>query len=212
VIKYSFEFKNGEFQLMNLPNRITMARIVMIFIFLVICNVDEKLPPSWQMPWKAVGLFFAFLAGLTDILDGYVARKYNLITDFGQLMDPLADKIFMATTFIMLVDKQILAGWVAVIVLSREFLVTGLRLLGASKGVVIPSDITGKLKTSLQMAFVVIGGSFWVLGWDIPHIQTVVWAWWLWEISKWIIIVVTIYSGVNYFYRLRHLYLDKKNL
>ncbi len=183
----------------------------MIFIFLVICNVDERLPQNWQMTWKAVGLFFAFLAGLTDILDGYIARKYNLITDFGQLMDPLADKIFMATTFIMLVDKGILEGWVAVIVLSREFLVTGLRLLGAGKGVVIPSDITGKLKTSLQMAFLVIGGSFWVLGWKGTQITQIVWAWWLWEISKWIIIFVTVYSGANYFYRLRHLYLDKKN-
>jgi CDP-diacylglycerol--glycerol-3-phosphate 3-phosphatidyltransferase len=193
---------------MNLPNKITMARIVMIFIFLVICNVDDKLPQDWQMTWKAVGLFFAFLAGLTDILDGYIARKYNMITDFGKLMDPLADKIFMATTFIMLVDKGILQGWVAVIVLSREFLVTGLRLLGAGKGEVIPSDITGKLKTSLQMAFLVIGGSFWVLGWKGAEITHVAWAYWLWEISKWVIIVVTVYSGANYFYRLRHLYLD----
>lgn len=180
----------------------------MIFIFLVLCNVDDRLPKDWQMTWKAVGLFFAFLAGLTDILDGYIARKYNMITDFGQLMDPLADKIFMATTFIMLVDKGILEGWVAVIVLSREFLVTGLRLLGAGKGVVIPADVTGKLKTSLQMAFLVIGGSFWVLGWKGSEITNVVWAYWLWEISKWIIIAITVYSGANYFYRLRHLYLD----
>jgi CDP-diacylglycerol--glycerol-3-phosphate 3-phosphatidyltransferase len=194
---------------MNLPNKITMARIVMIFIFLVICNVDNRLPQDWQMTWKAVGLFFAFLAGLTDILDGYIARKYNMITDFGQLMDPLADKIFMATTFIMLVDKGILEGWVAVIVLSREFLVTGLRLLGAGKGVVIPSDVTGKLKTSLQMAFLVVGGYFWVRGWNGAEIKDhAVWAWWLWEISKWVIIAVTVYSGANYFYRLRHLYLD----
>ncbi|HBC85479.1 MAG TPA: CDP-diacylglycerol--glycerol-3-phosphate 3-phosphatidyltransferase [Lentisphaeria bacterium] len=195
---------------MNLPNKLTMARIVMIFIFLVICNVDERLPANWQMPWKIVGVLFAFLAGLTDILDGYIARKYNLITDFGQLMDPLADKIFMATTFIMLVDKGILEGWVAVIVLSREFLVTGLRLLGAGKGVVIPADITGKLKTSLQMAFVVIGGYFWILGWKGPEIKNTIWVWWCWEIAKWVIIAVTVYSGANYFYRLRHLYLDKK--
>ena len=196
---------------MNLPNKITMARIVMIFIFLVICNVDDKLPTSWQMPWKIVGVSFAFLAGLTDILDGYIARKYNLITDFGQLMDPLADKIFMATTFIMLVDKGILEGYVAVIVLSREFLVTCLRLLGAGKGVVIPADVTGKLKTSLQMAFVVIGGYFWILGWKGAEIKNVLWVWWCWEIAKYVIIAVTVYSGINYFYRLRHLYLEKKN-
>lgn len=188
---------------MNLPNRITIARIIMIFIFLVICNVDDRLPLDWQKTWRVVGLVFAILAGFTDILDGYIARKFNLITDFGRLMDPLADKIFMATTFIMLVDKGILAGWVAVVVLSREFLVTGLRLLGAGKGVIIPADITGKLKTSLQMAFLVIGGSIWVGWFEKKDLRFV------WDIAVWVIVIVTVYSGINYFYRLRHLYLTK---
>ncbi len=200
---------------MNLPNKITVARIVMIFIFLIVCNVDgyisDKFGDEIGKVWRITGVVFAMLAGLTDILDGYIARKYNLVTDFGRLMDPLADKIFMATTFIMLVDKQILAGWVAVVVLSREFLVTGLRMLAANKGEVISADVTGKLKTSLQMAFVVIGGSFWVLGWKGTQMMHVVWAWWLWEISKWIIIVVTVYSGLSYFIRFSHLYLSDKS-
>ena len=97
---------------MNLPNKITVARIVMIFIFLIVCNVDgyiaDKFGDEIGKVWRITGVVFAMLAGLTDILDGYIARKYNLVTDFGRLMDPLADKIFMATTFIMLVDKQIL--------------------------------------------------------------------------------------------------------
>lgn len=191
---------------MNLPNKITVARIVMIFIFLIVCNVDGyiavKFGEEIGKVWRVTGLVFAILAGFTDILDGYIARKYNLVTDFGRLMDPLADKIFMATTFIMLVDKQILSGWVAVVVLSREFLVTGLRLLATNKGEVISADVTGKLKTSLQMAFLAIGGSVWV-GWFTKKDIIL-----LWDISVWVIVVVTVYSGVSYFFRFRHLYLS----
>src|SRR6056300_1604243 len=101
---------------MNLANKITIARIVMVFIFLIICNIDEFLPDNLQLIWKIVGLVFIILAGFTDILDGYIARKYNMVTDFGKLLDPLADKIFMVTAFIMLVDKQILPGWIAVVI------------------------------------------------------------------------------------------------
>ena len=96
---------------MNLPNKITMARIVMVFIFLVICNVDVLIPDLyWRTIWRIVGFAFIIIAALTDILDGYIARKYNLVTDFGKLMDPLADKIFMVTAFIMLVDKGFYPG------------------------------------------------------------------------------------------------------
>jgi CDP-diacylglycerol--glycerol-3-phosphate 3-phosphatidyltransferase len=185
----------------NLPNKITIGRVVMIFIFLIACNVDESIAdPAEKQLFRAIGLGFAILAGLTDLLDGWMARRYQVVTDFGKLMDPLADKIFMATTFIVLVSKGILPGWVAVIVLSREFLVTGLRLLATNKGEVIPADTTGKLKTFLQMMFLVLGGVIWV-GWvekaDIRF---------LWMISYWAIVLVTAYSGINYFVRFRHLY------
>ncbi len=197
---------------MNLPNKITIARIIMIFIFLIVCNVDDYLPSGISTHWRITGLVFAILAGITDILDGYIARKFNLVTDFGRLMDPLADKIFMATTFIMLVDKAILAGWVAVIVLSREFLVTGLRLLATSKGEIISADVTGKLKTSLQMAFLAIGGSFWVLNYTRESLKTHflfgISLSLIWQVSVAIIIIVTVYSGLSYFIRFRHLYLS----
>ncbi len=183
----------------------------MIFIFLVICNIDDRLPVEWQKTWRITGLVFAILAGVTDILDGYIARKYNLITDFGRLMDPLADKIFMATTFIMLVDKGILSGWVAVVVLSREFLVTGLRLIATNRGEVISADVTGKLKTSLQMAFLVIGGSFWVMGCKKSDLSGIHFLGMnlgiIWTVAVWIVVIVTVYSGLNYFVRFRHLYL-----
>ncbi len=190
---------------MNLPNKITVGRILMMFVFLVICNVDELIPDDGLRAWwRAVGLMFAMLAGLTDILDGYVARKYDLVTDFGKLMDPLADKILTATTFIMLVDKGLLPGWVAVVVLSREFMVTGLRLLAARKGEVISADITGKVKTFVQMVFLVFGGSMWV-GWiPIPAESAMVSH--LWMGFYLCVVAVTVFSGLAYFVRHRDLY------
>lgn len=189
---------------MNLANKITIARIVMVFIFLIICNIDEFLPENLQLIWKIVGLVFIILAGFTDILDGYIARKYNMVTDFGKLMDPLADKIFTATAFVMLVDKQCVPGWVAVVILSREFMVTGLRLLAANKGEVIAADVTGKIKTSIQMIFLAVGGSMWV-GWIKPDDarKSI-----LWIVFYSLVAAFTVYSGVVYFVRHRHLYKD----
>lgn len=190
---------------MNLANKITIGRIVMVFIFLIICNVDELISNlKIQYIWRVVGLAFIILAAITDILDGYVARKYNMVTDFGKLMDPLADKIFMTTAFVMLVDKQCLPGWVAVVILSREFMVTGLRLLAANKGQVISADVTGKIKTLAQMIFLGVGGSMWV-GWIDPDVarKSV-----LWIVYYSLVAAFTVYSGVVYFVRHRHLYRD----
>ncbi|NOY74411.1 MAG: CDP-diacylglycerol--glycerol-3-phosphate 3-phosphatidyltransferase [Kiritimatiellaeota bacterium] len=189
---------------MNLPNKITLARIVMVFIFLVICNVDVLIPdPYWRKIWRIVGFAFIIIAALTDILDGYIARKYDMVTDFGKLMDPLADKIFMVTAFVMLVHKQLLPGWVAVVILSREFLVTGLRLLAANKGKVISADITGKIKTLIQMIFLVFGASMWI-GWINPECRHGI----LWTIFYTSVALLTVYSGGVYFLKHRDLYLD----
>jgi len=185
----------------NLPNKVTLARIGLIFIFLIICNLDEFIgDPGRRQQFRALGLGFAILAGLTDLLDGWLARRYHVESDFGKLMDPLADKIFMTTAFIMLVGKGLLPGWVAVAVLSREFLVTGLRLLATNKGEVIPADRTGKLKTFLQMMFLIFGGILWV-GW-VPLSEVRL----EWMVAYWIIVTITVYSGFNYFIRFRHLY------
>jgi len=175
----------------------------MIFIFLIICNVDDKLPEEMQYLWRVTGFIFVIIAGLTDVLDGYIARRYNLVSDFGKLMDPLADKIFIVTTFIMMVDKMILPGWVAVIILSREFMVTGLRLLAANKGEVIAADMTGKFKTLIQMIFLLVGGSIWV-GWLKMENITI-----LWTVSILAVVFITVYSGISYFVRHRYLYISK---
>ncbi len=188
---------------MNLANKITIGRIVMVFIFLVVCSVDELIADvQVRYLWRVVGLCFIILAGITDIVDGYIARKYDMVTDFGKLMDPLADKIFMATAFVMLAAKQFLPGWVAVVILSREFLVTGLRLLAANKGEVISADTTGKIKTLSQMIFLAVGGSMWV-GWiDPAAAQKSV----LWTLYYSAVAAFTVYSGAVYFVRHRHLY------
>ena len=192
---------------MNLANKITILRIFMVFAFLVICNVDELMNanPELQKTWRIIGFFFIILAALTDILDGYIARKYNMVTDFGRLMDPLADKIFMATAFVMMVDKQILPGWVAVVILSREFMVTGLRLLAAHKGEVISADTTGKIKTFVQMIFLGAGGSMWI-GWINPAESKST----LWIVFYSAVTLLTVYSGLTYFVRHSNLY--KENM
>ena len=188
---------------MNLANKITIARIVMVFVFLVVCNIDEMVADEqMRYIWRVLGLILIILAGITDIVDGYIARKYDMVTDFGKLMDPLADKIFMTTAFVMLAAKQFLPGWVAVVILSREFLVTGLRLLAASKGEVIPADTTGKIKTLSQMIFLAFGGSMWV-GWlDAASAKKSL----LWTIYYSAVAAFTVYSGVVYFVRHRRLY------
>jgi CDP-diacylglycerol--glycerol-3-phosphate 3-phosphatidyltransferase len=196
-------------QKMNLANKITISRIIMVFIFLIICNVDEYIADEKiQYYWRVTGLIFIMIAAATDILDGYIARKYNMVTDFGKLIDPLADKIFMVTAFIMLVSKHYLPGWVAVVVLSREFLVTGLRLLAAKKGEVIAADMTGKLKTLSQMIFLSVGGSIWV-GW-IPEKAAANSV--LWQIFYTLTAAMTIYSGVFFFIKNRNLYKETNEI
>ncbi len=195
---------------MNLPNKITIARVIMIFLFLIISNVDDMIVDGYAQAWRVFGFAIAIFAGFTDFVDGYIARKYNMISDFGRLMDPVADKIFVTTAFIVLVESKILSGWVAVIILSREFLVTGLRLLAASKGQIIPADSTGKLKTSLQMIFLIIGGAIWV-SWldknDSIFFKSDVKILWISSIA--IIITITVFSGLAYFIRYRNLFTTK---
>ncbi|HBM17574.1 MAG TPA: CDP-diacylglycerol--glycerol-3-phosphate 3-phosphatidyltransferase [Lentisphaeria bacterium] len=195
----------------NLPNQITISRIVLVFIGLLLANIYYKFPQPYAYAIQIITVIVAVIAGLTDLIDGWVARKYNLVSDFGKLMDPLADKIFVMTIFIMFVDTPnpitktaMLPGWVVIVVLAREFLVTGLRSIAATKGEVIAADKLGKLKTAVQMAFFVFGGFIW-LG-IIPLAGTVKM---LWIIAMLIVAVVTVYSGLWYFIKYKHLYLSE---
>ncbi len=133
---------------MNLPNKLTIARLVLTLFFVASLSVD------WE--WSAsVGLVVFLAAAITDYFDGAIARRHNLITNFGKLMDPLVDKILVAAALILLVERGLLWAWTVVAVVGREFLVTGLRLLAASDGTVVSADTLGKWKTTVQMVTVI---------------------------------------------------------
>lgn len=193
----------------NLPNQITISRIVLVFIVLILANIYFKFPEPYAYIIQVIAALLTVIAALTDLVDGWLARKYNLVSDFGKLIDPLADKIFVMTIFIIFVDTPnpitkhaMLPGWVVIVVLAREFLVTGLRTLAATKGEVIAADRLGKLKTAVQMAFFVFGGFLWLN--ILPLAGTVKL---VWVICMVIVAVITLYSGLWYFIKYKHLYL-----
>ncbi|MTI79434.1 MAG: CDP-diacylglycerol--glycerol-3-phosphate 3-phosphatidyltransferase [Firmicutes bacterium] len=133
---------------MNLPNRLTLARIFLVPIFLLIVSI--------KLPYGDVLAALVFiLAASTDGLDGYIARKNKLVTRFGKIMDPLADKLLVSAALISLVELQRLSAWVAVIIIGREFAVTGLRAIAASDGNVISASKLGKYKTVSQIVAIV---------------------------------------------------------
>ncbi len=130
---------------MNLANKITMSRIFMIPIFMIAYMVE--------FPYhNLVACLIFAIAALTDGVDGYVARNYKMVTDFGKFIDPLADKLMVATALICFVESGEIAAWMAIIIIAREFMVTGLRTIAMSKGVVIAASMTGKVKTCIQIA------------------------------------------------------------
>lgn len=187
----------------NLPNQLTVSRIILIFIFVALANIDTgkinfvPIPKHVSETCHLIAYFVAILAGITDFLDGQIARRYKCESDFGRLMDPLADKIFIVATFVMMADYRIIPAWIVVVVLSREFLVTGLRLLAVSDGVVISADKSGKFKTAFQMISLIIGGAGWVhlFGFDIKNPVN----WKIWYCIMLLVVFFTLYSGISYF-------------
>lgn len=138
---------------MNLPNKLTLSRVVMIPIFVVFMYLG-KIYDNQLYFYIADGIFI--LASLTDMLDGKIARKYNLITNFGKFMDPLADKLLVCTAMISLVELTRMPAWVCMIIIAREFIISGFRLIASDNGVVIAASYWGKFKTVFQMIFVII--------------------------------------------------------
>ncbi len=133
---------------MNLPNKITIARICLIPLFMVVLMCGANYQWANYHIWAA--LIFA-VASLTDGIDGHIARSRNLISDFGKFMDPLADKLLVSTALICFIQLDWIPAYMAVIIIAREFIVTGLRTLAASKGIVMAAIMTGKIKTVIQM-------------------------------------------------------------
>ena len=183
---------------MNLPNRLTLARLAFTGIF-VVCFAVE-------FPFRFTTAFAVFLlAAMTDLLDGIIARKWNLITDFGKLMDPLADKILTASAFICLIEYGAIPGWAVILVISREFLITGLRSLAATKGLVIPADNLGKHKTTWQMITITYFLLLLAIG-EIDHPAWFSTAWFLGtHVFVPITVILSVYSGLAYFFKNREL-------
>jgi CDP-diacylglycerol---glycerol-3-phosphate 3-phosphatidyltransferase len=187
---------------MNWANRITLSRLALTVLFVVALN------SSWQYA-RTSALVIFLVAGLTDFIDGEIARRYGVMTNFGKLMDPLVDKIMMAAAFISLVPLKAVPAWAATTVVARDFLITGLRLMASAKGRVLPAERLGKQKTSWQIITVIFflalfsaaelrfadaGSAWWAHAWNQAG-----------PILVWITVALTIYSGFGYAWRHREL-------
>lgn len=183
---------------MNLPNQLTVARLFMTLFFVAAMSI--------QFPGNKIAALVLFLlATLTDYLDGFIARKYNLITDFGKLMDPLADKVLNAAAFILLIGYGAIPAWAVIIIISREFLITGLRQLALSKNIVLPAEKIGKHKTAWQMITIIFFLTLLALGG--PESADWTKQIWGWGGTGLVVIttVLTAYSGLAYGIRHRNL-------
>ncbi len=132
---------------MNLPNKLTVLRVILIPFFIYFLMYT---------PYKYVALAIFIVASLTDLLDGKIARKYNLVTNFGKFMDPLADKLLVCAALICFVEQSVLPSWMVIIIISREFIISGFRLVAVEQGVVIAANYWGKVKTTCQMIMIVL--------------------------------------------------------
>ena len=170
---------------MNLPNKLTTLRVIMIpfFVFFLLWQNGEN------RTFRMIALALFIIASLTDLLDGKIARKYNLVTNFGKFMDPLADKLLVCSALICLIELNALPAWMVIIIISREFIICGFRLIASDNGVVIAASYWGKFKTTFQMVSVVL------LILDIPALAFVT------TICVWIALLLTIVSLVDYIYK-----------
>lgn len=170
---------------MNLANKLTIMRIFLVPVFLIFITVKD-------IPYGTTIATIIFIgASLTDKLDGYIARSRNQITNFGKFMDPLADKLLVTSALIALVEFHIISTWVAVIIIAREFAVTGLRTIAASDGVVIAASWWGKIKTVTQMIAIIIS--------LISKTHSEYWLVISAKVFIFIAVVTTIISGLDYF-------------
>ena len=138
---------------MNLPNKLTVVRVLMIpfFVWFMLPSLGGEMAAS---KWIALAIFC--IASLTDLLDGKIARKYNLVTNFGKFMDPLADKLLVGAAMICLVEMGRLPAWIVIVIISREFIISGFRLIASDNGIVIAASYWGKFKTVFQMAMLIV--------------------------------------------------------
>lgn len=171
---------------MNLPNKLTIIRMIMIipFILLLLGGHAGWFGSFAYTDWIALVIFIA--ASLTDLVDGKIARKYNLVTNFGKFMDPLADKLLVCAAMIALIELGRIPSWVVIIIISREFIISGFRLIASDNGVVIAASYWGKFKTTFQMIMICLMIA------NIPQLQIVT------VIIMWVALALTVISLLDY--------------
>ena len=192
---------------MNLPNKITISRIFLIPIFIIVLSIPVDWGTltlnSYELPVThfVAGIIF-LIASLTDWLDGYIARKYNLITNMGKFLDPLADKLLVSAAFILLVQLDLAPAWIVIIIISREFAVTGLRLVAAGEGLVLAASNMGKVKTASQISAIALlmFHNFPFVYVNIPMDMIVLY----------VALILTAWSGIEYFLKNLHVMSDSK--
>ena len=177
---------------MNLPNKLTMFRVILIPFFVVLMLVDITSYDKW------IALAVFIIASLTDLLDGRIARKYNLVTNFGKFMDPLADKLLVCSALICLVALERIPAWVVIVIIAREFIISGFRLIASDNGVVIAASYWGKFKTTFQMVMICLMIA------DIAQIAL------LTQIVMWVAVVLTVVSLVDYLVKNKEVMKDTK--
>lgn len=184
---------------MNLPNRLSMLRVLLVPVFVALALREAR----WAQ-YAALGVFA--LASLTDLLDGQIARRQNLVTDFGKFIDPMADKLLVMSAQVVLVGQGRLASWLCVVMLGRELAVSGFRLVAAGQGTVIAAGWLGKIKTVTQMASIMLLLLLTPAGGEAPLLGEpgVILA----QTATWIAAVMTVWSGADYIVRNFHLIRD----
>ena len=171
---------------MNLPNKLTMLCVLLIPFF-----VFFLLVPAFSDNGKYIATVIFIIASLTDLLDGKIARKYNLVTNFGKFMDPLADKLLVCSALICLVDMKKLESWITIIIIAREFIISGFRLIAAEHQIVIAASYWGKFKTTFQMLMIIVL----ILDFAQPAFQM------LGIVLTYISLVLTVVSLADYLYK-----------
>ena len=180
---------------MNLPNKLTIMRVILIPFF-----VFFLLSPYFPAYGNYIAVAIFIVASLTDMLDGKIARKYNLVTNFGKFMDPLADKLLVCSAMICLIELDRLAAWIVIVIIAREFIISGFRLVASDNGLVIAASYWGKFKTTFQMLMVIVL----ILDIQMPFFQI------LGTVLTYVALILTVVSLIDYIVKNKDVLKDQK--
>ena len=199
---------------MNLPNKITIARILLVPIMMLMPYIGITAKTSFGLPIVNIIILIIFLvASFTDYLDGHIARKRNIVTNFGKFLDPIADKLLVLAALVMLVEARIIPGWIPIIIAAREFMVSAIRMLVATEGKVIAASKLGKIKTVTQM--VAISLAFLDANYFMSFVCGALTGFALilnilMSVAMILAVIATIWSGVDYFMKSKDVVLQSK--